>query len=397
MSKRHSSKDDLQSKIVRIQEIILSHSGVDDFYEIFRFIILKHLCEKTGDIQLPSFKQANKMLAAYQDKVGVVLDEGILLQSGEEVYNLVSDEVATLNVTAQDLSALDSLFEFLTNKIYKSNKGQFFTPRHVVDMCVEILAPAPNETICDPACGSGAFLKSANTYQLKHHAKFGKMFAFDYSLRACQVARVMSLLTEECDITVHNVDSLNMHSSLFPQPNSTTIESLMGEDFKGFDIILTNPPFAGDVSSEVYSQSYDLAQQNNRKLERDVLFIERCINLLAPNGRMAIVLPDNKVSGKGFSGVRNWIMRRAKILGVVSLHRYTFLPHTSQKAAILFLQKIDKMAQIPDYQINLFRSDKPGKTSNGSMLFKGQEYADLPPYLALDHDLDEIVQQWKSV
>ena len=396
MSKRHHSQDDFQSKLLRVQEVILSHTGVDDFYEIFRLIILKFLCEKENIETLPSFNEGNKKLFLYEQKVGHILDEGIELKCGSDVYNQVSNEISGLNVSGQDFSVLDGLFELLTSKVYKANKGQFFTPRHVVDMCVEILKPSPQETICDPACGSGAFLKSVHTYQSRKFRTSSKMYGFDYSSRACQVAKVMALLTENSDIAVHHVDSLNTtHSHLF-NSNSNTIESFMGDRFTGFDLILTNPPFAGDVSSELYSKNYDLAQVSNRKLERDVLFIERCINLLAPNGRMAIVLPDNKVSGKNFAYIRNWMARRARILGVVSLHRYTFLPYTSQKASVLFLQKFDNEQSAEEYKINMFRSDKPGKTSNGSLVFKKTADPTSELYLALDHDLDEIVSEWRN-
>ena len=74
-------------------------------------------------------------------------------------------------------------------------------------------------------------------------------------------------------------------------------------------------------------------------MERDILFIERCIQLLKPGGRLAIVLPHNKVAADSLAFVREWLLRKARVLAVVGLGRNTFLPHTHQKASVLFLQK----------------------------------------------------------
>src|SRR5207244_4131658 len=90
--------------------------------------------------------------------------------------------------------------------------------------------------------------------------------------------------------------------------------------FKGFDVILTNPPFAGEVRESGLLAGYAVARKS-RKMERDVLFLERCVQLLRPGGRLAIVLPHNKLGSRGWSYLREWVVRNMEIIGVLGLGR----------------------------------------------------------------------------
>jgi type I restriction enzyme M protein len=264
-------------------------------------------------------------------------------------------------------------------------------------MCVEAVDPKPGELICDPACGSAAFLKSAHTYGLDRYGNFAELYGFDYSHRACQVAKVVSLIGTNGAIKVEQVDSLRLPDRSLLSERQGTIESLMGDTFAGFDVIITNPPFAGDVSAEGFANDYDVARGRNKRLERDVLFIERCIRLLKVGGRLAIVLPDNKISSRAFKDVRTWLGKNSEIKAVVSLHRYTFLPYTTQKAAVIFAIKQPPSLSTYDSEIHFFRSDAAGKASNGTAVYRENGDADKPAYTSLDHDLDAIAPQVRSV
>ncbi len=159
---------------------------------------------------------------------------------------------------------------------------------------------------------------------------------------------------------------------------------------KGFDVILTNPPFAGDVREKHLLESYTLGKGQSR-IERDVLFLERCVQLLRPGGRMAIVLPHNKYAAAAFTETRKWLFRKARVLGVVGLGRHTFLPHTHQKASILFLQKLERESQAKDdYSVFFAVSEHDGKDSKGqpTMRSDGSEGS---AWDRVDHDFAEIV------
>ena len=193
---------------------------------------------------------------------------------------------------------------------------------------------------------------------------------------------LLSYLACDDRLSVNQLDALAVESSSLLKVDGFSIEQFMrsnGRKFEGFDIIATNPPFAGDVSEAQYLNYYQTARLGGAKIERDTLFLERCHTLLKPGGRLAIVLPDNKFSGARFAAVRRWLLENMLVKAVVSLHSYTFRPFTSQKACILFAVRDDRGAR--SEAISFYRSDKAGKSSNGDPVIVDGE---------IDHDLTEI-------
>ena len=113
-----------------------------------------------------------------------------------------------------------------------------------------------------------------------------------------------------------------------------------------FDVILTNPPFAGEMKDRKMLAHYELAKPALKrakdkapKEERDVLFIERVLKMLKPGGRAAIVLPQGKFNNSSLAFIREWILKKARLLAVVGLHPNTFKPHTGTKTSVMFFQK----------------------------------------------------------
>lgn len=135
-------------------------------------------------------------------------------------------------------------------------------------------------------------------------------------------------------------------------------------------MILTNPPFAGEMKDRKMLTHYELAKPALKrakdkapKEERDVLFIERVLKLLKPGGRAAIVLPQGKFNNSSLAFIREWVLKKARLLAVVGLHPNTFKPHTGTKTSVMFFQKytakalarIEKVKQevanaCPDYE-----------------------------------------------
>ena len=111
----------------------------------------------------------------------------------------------------------------------------------------------------------------------------------------------------------------------------------------GFDVLMANPPFAGDIKQSDMLATYDLAEKANGKREtsvaRDLLFVERNLDFLKPGGRMAVVLPQGRFNNSSDKRVREFIMERCRILAVVGLHSNTFKPHTGTKTSVLLVQK----------------------------------------------------------
>ncbi len=407
----------------------MSRSGVDEFYEIVRLLIAKHLHERHegghhhGRTGLPGRDACNRLLRAHAAEIADILDGQLAIETPDDLFGQVAALIGAATLRDEPFEMLDACFEALTSRSYKSEKGQYVTPRHVVEMCVRALGIRPGDLVCDPCCGSAAFLKAAADFHQRRRLAAGAadegdgeaaahpaLFGFDYSRRACQVARLTSLLGAASRIRVAQLDSLALPggaAAATPGGDEKTIEAhmsgLLGRTFDGFDVVLTNPPFAGEVRNGAYAAAagqYEMASllSGRRRIERDALFLERCLRLLRPGGRLAIVLPENKVSGARFAALRSWLFKVAEVRAVVSLHRYTFQPYTGQKAAVLFATKPPTAGGGSGGRlVHLYRAERAGKTSNGSPVWRRPDLAGQPAFEALDHDLDEIAAHLAAV
>jgi type I restriction-modification system DNA methylase subunit len=386
MAKRHTAGPQLVSQVRRCQELIIARSGSDDFYEVIRLLIAKALHERNSEASPLSAEKASSYLKQNSKTLRRFVDGPATFTAPKDVIEDCLAALSSSNVSGAGFEALDAAFEVLTAKHYKSDKGQYFTPRHVVDFAIKVLKPKSSELICDPACGSGAFLYSTYAH-LRGRIKPSHLFGFDISTRATRTAGLMSFLACEDQLCIAQADSLALGGpTIVEAAGYATIEeslATLGVNFKGFDVIATNPPFAGDVGASDYAMGYEVANLGGRKVERDVLFLERCHKLLRPGGRLAIVVPDNKISATKFASLREWLLTRFNLVSVVSLHGHTFRPHTSQKAAIIFASKPRAGATANSQTILLYRSDLPGKTSTGEpIIING----------IVDHDLGAIAK-----
>ncbi len=145
-----------------------------------------------------------------------------------------------------------------------------------------------------------------------------------------------------------------------------------------------------------YFFSKDKKGHLKNKVERHILFIERCLDFLKPGGRMAIVLPQGILNNTSTEYIRNWFFDKARILAVVGLHGNTFKPHTGTKTSVVFLQKWQANKQpLDDYAIFMSVSKKPGKDNSGEYIYKKDQFGnklDKKGRPILEHDLDEIAE-----
>jgi type I restriction enzyme M protein len=356
MAKRHRVEASQRSVVGRIEEIVLASSGADAFELVFSLIAARLSGAKTGrDALVRGLRDAAKTWPGLDASLSLDVPDATLI----EVCALL--DRASLE---GDAEALDAVFEQLVSRRGKGDKGQFFTPRHVVDWIVRLLLLSRGEKMVDPACGSGAFLVHARA-----NAKV-ETWGMDVDARAVRVARLVSIVSGADPSRIVRGDSLRRDEGAPRQA----------------DVIVTNPPFAGDVAYPGY------AVAGKRRVERDALFVERCIEMLRPGGRLAIVLPHNKVAARSWSGLRTWLTENARVLAVASLPRETFMPHTSQKAVVVFAKKRAKatpFARIDRGERTFFAvSERAGKDTAGEPIFRGGERG--ATWRGIDHDLDAI-------
>ncbi len=230
-------------------------------------------------------------------------------------------------------------------------------------MCVDILQPKPGEIVLNPACGSGGFLIAA--LQSVEQAQGIQAVGFDFDVKAFRVAHIMSFAAGNGHITLSRRNSLDaMGKDL---DDDASFESSFGSisEFKA-NVILTNPPFGGNVTDPGVLRQYECRDRKHRaKMPRELLFIERCVQLLKPGGRAAIVVPQGILANASLDFFREWLAKECEILGVVGLHPFAFLPHTGVKTGVLLLSRQRRNDAVSRSRIFFALSEKPGKDSSG--------------------------------
>ena len=327
-----------------------------------------------------------------------------------------------------NLQIVDEAFEYLVSKSAKGEKGQYFTPRHVIDMCVKMLNPKRGEYMIDTAAGSCGFpvhtiFKLTGTLfsnaeippDDKEHVL--KVFGIDFDEKTVRVARTLNLIAGDGETNVLHLNTLDYERwSDNTERNSRWVRTY-GDGFDrlkalrtetdenrlfNFDILMANPPFAGDIKERRILHQYNLGFKGDgkpqSKVGRDILFIERNLDFLKPGGRMAIVLPQGRFNNASDKYIREFIAERARILAVVELDNNTFKPHTGTKTSVLFLQKWNDdpskgplCPKVDDYPTFFAVSEKGGKDNSGDYVFlensNGQHKLDENGHLIVNHDL----------
>ncbi len=445
----------LKDTIKRLEDTALSNAGVNTFDELFKLFFAKLHDEfdpkKTDDspmrFRVPKadpdtvYDRIDGLFQEAKNRPGWqgIFDKDEVLKLKDDALILCASALEPLRFHDADLDVIDSAFEYLINPEQKSAKGQYFTPRMVVDMAVKMINPQVDERVVDPACGSGGFL----IHTIKHirtnqnwEKEFEKtyryandyVYAVDFDDKLKKVAKVMMLIAGDGKSNVFGVDSLDFRK--WAKSEAVARIGPFKKDIKdgNFDVVLTNPPFSGKITGKEQLSMYELyelrqsgelieEEETNKKpkrrkvnsMKRDILFIERCLRFLKPGGRMAIVLPQGNLNNIGTKALREWIMQKARILAVVGLGVHTFKPFTGTKTSVLFLQKWGGTAgkQINEYPIFMATSERSGKNSSGDYIVLtdkeghliDKEKRMLDPMKdkpVVDNDLDEIAEAFED-
>ena len=357
-----------------------------------------------------------------------VFPEGSTSELSDSHLAVCVSSLQDVKMFNSNLQVVDEAFEYLVSKSAKGEKGQYFTPRHVIDMCVKMLNPQPGDSMIDTAAGScgfpvhtifkltGTLFRTGDIAAAdKRHIR--KVFGIDFDEKTVRVARTLNLIAGDGEANVLHLNTLDYERwSDWTERDKQWIITYSGgfkrlEGFRAepgenrrfhFDILMANPPFAGDIKERRILQRYRLGSKPNGKMQtkvgRDVLFIERNLDFLKPGGRMAIVLPQGKFSAPKHQRIREFIMEQARILAVVSLHENTFKPHTSPKTSVLFVQKWNDdpgqgplCPKVDNYPIFFAVSEKGGKDTSGNYIYlengDGDYKLDKNRHLTVAHDL----------
>ncbi len=436
----------LREVIENLENLVLANAGVDAFEEIFKLIYAKLYDEFTANTS--SERKRKILFRVYGESNDELFDKISMLfeQAKEQWKGIFADEdkikltpshLATCVSFFQDIKlfnsnlfVIDEAFEYLVTAVAKGKKGQYFTPRHVIDMCVEILNPNKKEYVIDTASGSCGFTVHTLFHAFNTEGRFSAMepsaeqreyaskmiYGIDFDEKAVKIAKALNLIAGDGKTNVYKANTLD--SSSWDSETKVGLKGML-QKFKdyeqnrdneknykyfNFDILMTNPPFAGEISEKQILKNYELAKKRDKvisKIDRHILFIERNLNFLKEGGRMAIVLPQGIFNNGGDKYIRDFISDKARILAVVGLHQNTFKPHTGTKTSVLFLQKWDKKScpKKEDYPIFMAVSEKGGKDNSGDYIFKKKEgkiVIDKHGHPEINHDLIDIAEEFKK-
>ena len=407
-------------------------SSQETFNEVLKLLFIKIQDEKNKDGDYVKFgiseeeyiqvmsdkdnvfnKRIQKLLDETKKEFKDVFSQNETINLKNSTLAFVVGQLQNFNLSKSKRDVKGAAFQKFIYAHQRGSRGQFFTPDPIIELSVNLLNPQSNEKILDPACGTAGFLVETMKYVWKKEfsnikeedkrANHEKNYAIknlkgiEISPTLSKVAKMRMILEDDGYTGIFTADSLDDVDVLdkIAKQNNTK-ESINKE---GFDLILTNPPFGsqGKITNKSYLKRYELGHRwgynNTNKLIKtnyildgqvpDILFIERCLDLLKKGGRMAIVLPTGDLENKSLGYIRQYLSERAKILAVVSLPQKTFIPHgTGIKAVVLFLQKLDtlslKKELDKDYKIFFSIIEDVGYegNKNGTLVYKKNDKGD---------------------
>ncbi len=247
----------------------------------------------------------------------------------------VVDQLDGIDMASSDTKG--DLYEYMLSKIASSGQnGQFRTPRHIIQLMVEMTAPTPKDVICDPACGTAGFLVAASDYLVKNHS--------DMIYKDAKTRRRFNEGTfhgYDSDNIMLRIGSMNMLLHGMENPDIRYKDSLAqadDDDAEKYSLILANPPFAGSLDYE--STAKDL-QQIVKTKKTELLFLALFLRLLQVGGRAAIIVPDGVLFGSSnaHKTLRKILVEDQKLDGIVSMPSGVFKPYAGVSTAILFFTK----------------------------------------------------------
>jgi type I restriction enzyme M protein len=327
-------------------------------------------------------------------------EESIEIESGELSFIVSKLECYSILDAQRDIIA--DAFEELIGKMFRGGEGQFFTPRNIVQMMIDILQPKENEKIIDPACGSGGFIAHIVKYFMHNNIKIHNVFGIDKDLFLSRLAKIYLTILGENEYHIYCENSLE-------RPSVWKEETKRHIQLNSFDVILTNPPFGAKipvVGDDLLYQfelgrrwkkqkgNWLLTTELRDKQPPQILFIERIIQLLKEGGRAGIVLPEGIFGNPSDRYIWEYIRKYASVIGIVSLAQEAFQPSTHTKTSVLFLERKNKMQK----SIFMACADKIGHNKNGKEIHKLNEAGgfilDKHGEKIIDDDTQEIAKNF---
>lgn len=450
-SLKNASSDNLLFVFKSCHDHIFSNDGLQKqpaFFELLKLIFCKIEDERNipkplefyttseersnPDGQLTVKNRISKIFERVKIRQGKIFDKNDEIKLSSRSLAYIVSELQSYSLLKTNIDIKGKAYEEIVGANLRGDRGEFFTPRNIMNMVVEMINPKIDEKVLDSSCGTGGFITMAMTHCINKIRKdmekeLGEPYEnwegetlLSYQDRISELAKNnyfgFDINPDLVKATKMNMVMNNDGSGNILQANSLLLPHEWSDEFKTrladalhidkskinrhtnigfFDVIVTNPPFGSKIPVQDHAilEQYDLAHIWNLDKESgtwkmtdklqssvppEILFIERCTQFLKEKGRMAIVLPDSILGAPGLGYIREWLIQNHRIVASIDLHADTFQPRNGTQTSVLFLEKktkkqIDieeKTGQMADYNIFMSIVEKVGHDKRGNPIFK---------------------------
>jgi type I restriction enzyme M protein len=447
-----ATSDALLFAFRRCHNYIAGNQGLqkpEAFWELLKLIFCKIHDERSSD-EVQFYASANERhgvngplkVKARLDKLfsAVRADYPSIFRAAESielnppVLAYIVTQLQMYSLLESDIDVKGRAYEEIVGSNLRGDRGEFFTPRNICRMAVEMLDPGEKHLLLDPACGTGGFLITAMNHVIAkirevENRKGGSVDRIETATRQ-RVQKFAQNLIVGIDLNPNLVKASKMNMVMnndgaggLHQGNSLASPATWTDDLRRLnivgraDLLFTNPPFGSKITvddpsilekyelghSWKYDEETDSWTMTNailRSQPPEILFIERCVRFLKPGtGRMAIVLPDGILGSPGLGYVREWILRNTRVLASIDLHPDTFQPSVSIQTSLLVLQRkspeevtVEMAANSKnDYPVFMALANHIGHDKRGNTTYvrdrKGNEIVE---------EFDEVVKEYED-
>lgn len=454
--KRQNLKSAVEDNLLFVFKTCHNHIYATDglqkqpaFFELLKIIFCKIEDEKnignpvefyatskeraTLDGQLTVQKRISQIFSKVKQRYPRIFEPNDEIKLKPRSLTYVTAELQKYSLLDTHIDIKGKAYEELVGANLRGDRGEFFTPRNVMHMTVDMLTPCESERVLDPACGTGGFLviamnKIIENLEIRLVREYDKpknewtdnekkvfqqriveiastnFFGFDLNPDLVKATKMNMVMNNDGSGNIFHTDSLLPPHEWDADFRVDLAKSLMikesvlrNQDSIGmFDVIVTNPPFGSKIpikdprSLEQFDLGHIWERRDDRpkrwvmstRLQSSVppeqLFIERCVQLLRPGGRLGIVLPDSILGAPGLGYIREWLLSKTRIIASIDLHPDTFQPRNGTQTSILLLQKNtleqireeERSGQMRDYPVFMAIIDHIGHDKRGNIVFK---------------------------
>ena len=418
--KRNTLKKAYEDNLLMVFRTCHNHIYVTDglqkqpaFFELLKLIFCKTLDEQNvgrslefyarsgergnRDGQLTVQKRISRIFERVKQQFPQIFEANDEIKLQPRSLAWIVAELQSYSLLETHVDVKGKAYEELVGANLRGDRGEFFTPRNIMHMAVEMVNPKPEEKVCDTSCGTGGFLVTAMNHiieQLKREVAddFGlsevewsdyqrrivddrikqivasDFYGFDINPDLVKATKMNMVMNNDGSGNIFQNDSLlpphewslDLKKQLAEALNIDANGIINANTIEFFDVIVTNPPFGsripikdGHILEQFQigyiwrNEQYNISGQTGWTISSDLqtsappeqLFIERCLQFLKPGGRLAIVLPDSILGNPGLGYIRHWLIERTRIIASVDLHADAFQPGNGTQTSVLILQK----------------------------------------------------------